>query len=302
MAAPIPVIVNTSAGPGHTDERLEQVRAAFAGAGVEVRMVAVRNAAELAEIARKEAAAKPAIVVAAGGDGTVNTVASAVAGSDTALGIVPLGTFNHFARDMQVPLELEEAARTIAANHQVSVDVAEVNGRVFINNSSIGLYPAIVQKRDSQQRRLGRSKRHAMFWATLTVMQRHPFLDLHLELDGVEQHRRSAFVFIGNNPYAMEGFAVGSRQCLNAGCLSVYLAHRRGRLALFALALRALFGRLKQATDFEALTTRTLRIETRHQRLPVATDGEVHVLDMPLEYRARPAALRVIVPLPQPQP
>jgi len=301
MAAPTPVIVNTTAGPGHTDERLEQLQAAFAGAGVEVRMVPVRKATDLADIVRKEARAKPAVLIAAGGDGTVNSVASAVAGSDTALGIVPMGTFNHFAKDMQVPLELEEAARTIAANHQVKVDVAEVNGRVFINNSSIGLYPAIVQQRETQQRRLGRSKRHAMFWATLTVLQRHPFLDLHLKLDGVEQHRRSAFVFIGNNAYAMEGFAVGKRECLDAGCLSVYLAQRRGRFALFALALRALFGRLSQATDFEALTTHSLRIETRHKRLAVATDGEVHVLDMPLEYRARPGALRVIVPEPQPK-
>jgi diacylglycerol kinase family enzyme len=302
MAAPTPVIVNTSAGPGHTDERLAKLEEAFAGAGVEARMVPVHKAADLAEVVRKEAGGKPPLLVAAGGDGTINTVAAAVAGTETALGIVPLGTFNHFARDMQVPLELEEAARTIAAGHQVKVDVAEVNGRVFINNSSIGLYPAIIHQRESQQRRLGRSKRHAMFWATLTVLRRHPFFDLHLKLDGVEQHRRSAFVFIGNNAYAMEGFAVGKRECLDAGCLSVYLAQRRGRLALFALAMRALVGRLKQAADFEALTAHSLRIETRQRRLAVATDGEVHVMDMPLEYRARPGALRVIVPAPEPKP
>ncbi len=299
MSSAIPVIVNATSGPDHEDDHLEKIRKAFAEAGIEARMVPVHNGSELAEHAGKEARAQPAALVAAGGDGTVSAVASAVAGTGTALGVLPLGTFNHFARDMQIPLALDEAARTIAAGHRVNVDVAEVNGRVFINNSSIGLYPQIVRQRESQQRRLGRSKRHAMFWATLRVMQRHPFLDVHLKLDGQDQQRRSAFVFVGNNAYAMEGFEVGKRERLDAGYLSVYLAHRRGRFALFALALRALFGRLSQAKDFEALTTRELRIVTRHKRLPVATDGEVSVMDLPLEYRARPGALRVIVPAPQ---
>jgi diacylglycerol kinase family enzyme len=296
------VIVNTTSGAGHPDERLEGIREAFSAAGIQARIVACRKGGELGDLARREALAKPRVLVAAGGDGTVNAVASAVAGTGTALGVLPLGTFNHFARDMRIPLALEEAAQAIAANHQVRVDMGEVNGRLFLNNSSIGLYPEIVRKRDEQRRRLGRSKRAAMFWAMVTVLRRHPFLDLRLKLDKGEERRRSAFVFIGNNAYAMEGFDIGSRERLDGGHLSVYLAQRRGRFALFALALRALFGRLSQARDFEALHTRSLRIETRHQRMSVATDGEVNVMQMPLDYRARPAALRVIVPAPQSTP
>lgn len=298
-ATAIPVIVNTISGPDHRDDRPEQIEQAFAAAGIEARIVPWRKGTDLVDLARKEARAKPRALVAAGGDGTVNAVASVVAGSGTALGVLPLGTFNHFARDMRIPLALEEAAQTIAANRQVRVDVGEVNGRIFLNNSSIGLYPEIVRRRETQQRRLGRGKRAAMFWAMLTVLRRHPFLDVHLKLDGRDQHRRSAFVFIGNNAYEMEGFHIGERERLDAGCLSVYLAQRHGRFALIALALRALVGRLRQAKDFEALLTRSLRIETRHQRMSVATDGEVSVLDLPLQYRARPGALRVIVPAPQ---
>jgi diacylglycerol kinase family enzyme len=294
--AAIPVIVNTTAGPGRQDDRLEQVEEAFTAAGIEARIVPCRKATDLVDLARKEARAKPKALVAGGGDGTVNAVASVVAGSGTALGVLPLGTLNHFARDMRIPLALDEAARAIAANRQVRIDVGEVNGRLFLNNSSIGLYPQIVRQRETQQRRLGRSKRSAMFWAILTVLRRHPFLDVHLKLDNRDQHRRSAFVFIGNNAYEMEGFNIGKRDRLDAGCLSVYLSQRRGRFALIALALRALVGRLKQAKDFEALLTHSLRIETRHKRIAVATDGEVSVMDMPLQYRARPGALRVIVP------
>lgn len=296
--ASTPVIVNASAGPGYSSDSLPELQAAFAAAGAEARLLPAGSGSEIEEIARKEAHQGSAVIVAAGGDGTLNAVASALVGTDAALGILPLGTFNHFAKDLGIPLPLEDAARTIVANHQVKVDVGEVNGRIFLNNSSIGLYPEIVKERETLRKRLGRSKPHAMFWATMAVLRRHPFLDVHLQLDDKEQRRRTPFIFIGNNAYEMEGFHVGTRARLDAGCLSVYLAQRRGRWALLGLVARALLGRLREAGDFEALTTHALRIETRHRRLPVATDGEVMVMDMPLEYRARPGALRVIAPAP----
>ena len=297
--AQTPVIVNVAAGPGHSGDSLSRVQAAFAAAGAEAQVLRVARGTELGDIARKVAAQGLPVVVAAGGDGTVNAVASAVAGTGIALGILPLGSFNHFAKDLRIPMGLEDAVRTIVANHQVQVDVGEVNGRLFLNNSSIGLYPAIVRERETLRKRLGRSKSHAMFWATMAVLRRHPFLDVRLRLGGKEEQRRSAFVFISNNTYAMDGFDVGTRACLDGGCLSVYLAQRRGRWALLALVARALLGRLREAGDFEALTTTTVRIDTRHRRLPVATDGEVMVMEMPLEYRSRPGALRAIVPAPE---
>jgi diacylglycerol kinase family enzyme len=121
-------------------------------------------------------------------------------------------------------------------------------------------------------------------------------MDLTLELDGKNFARRTPFVFIGNNVYEMQGFDIGRRARLDAGVLSVYVTHRGRRLGLLALALRALFGRLEQSRDFEAATATELRIETRHKRLLVATDGEVAALDLPLHYRIRPRSLRVMAP------
>jgi diacylglycerol kinase family enzyme len=177
-----------------------------------------------------------------------------------------------------------------------AVDVGEVNGRVFLNNAGVGLYPAIVRLREKQQRRLGRSKWHAMLWAVHAVLRSHPFLDLTLTLDDVEHHRRTPFVFVGNNVYQMEGFTIGLRERVDAGTLSVYLAHRGGRLGLLLLALRALFGQLLSARDFEAAAVSELRIDSRHTRMLVATDGEVNALDLPLVFRIRPRALKVLVP------
>ena len=294
----LPVIINGVAGTGHAEEECNNLVQIFRSAGVEARILPARSGDELEAIAKREARDKPPVIVAGGGDGTINAVASAIAGSNIALGILPLGTLNHFAKDLRIPLDLEEAARTIAAGHGTDVDVGEVNGQIFLNNSSLGLYPSIVRGRESQQRRLGRGKWPALFWATWTTLRRSPFLNVRLCLDDREQQYTSTFVFIGNNEYVMEGFNVGARERLDAGRLSLYVSQRRGRVGLLALGIRALFGRLHQARDFAAMTAETIVVETRHRRLHVATDGEVNVMDTPLQYRIRVRALRVLVPSP----
>jgi diacylglycerol kinase family enzyme len=295
MFGALPILVNGSAGSGHAGELAAQIEQHFRAAGGQARVELARGDA-LLRLAKKYVAQGAPRLVAAGGDGTINAVASVLAGSGIALGVLPLGTLNHFARELGVPLDLGEAARTALAGRVREIDVGEVNGRVFLNNSSIGLYPAIVHRREKQRRRLGRSKWHAMLWAAVNVLRAHPFLDLTLELAGKAHHRRTPFVFVGNNVYKMQGFDIGARERMDEGVLSLYLTHRHGRLGLMLLALRALLGRLYQGHDFEAAKVRQLRIESRHKRLLVALDGEVRALELPLDYRIRPRALRVVVP------
>jgi YegS/Rv2252/BmrU family lipid kinase len=301
MGGAIPVIVNATAGRGYDDTQIEAIAAAFEEAGAAVEIMPARVGSELVKMAESAVKAGHPVIVAGGGDGTINAVACAVAGSQSALGVLPLGTLNHFAKDLKIPLDLEEAARTVVENHQAQVDVAEVNGRIFLNNSSLGLYPDLVRIRENQRRRLGRSKWHALLSATHTVLQRHPMLDVRLVVDGREQARRTPLVFIGNNEYQVEGFNIGSRAHLDAGTLSIYLTRRHGRRGLLGLALRALVGTLHQARDFEALTATSVTIATRHKAIPVATDGEVTTLTAPLEYKISPKALRVVVPAPGPE-
>ena len=236
------------------------------------------------------------IVVAGGGDGTLNAVASVLAGGPAALGVLPLGTLNHFARDLRIPLPLDDAIANLARGVRVRVDVGEVNGRIFLNNSSLGLYPDIVRDREKQQRRLGRGKWLAFCWAVVAALRRFPFLSVRLNVNGGQHARRTPFIFIGNNEYTMQGLNIGERERLDTGMLSLYVAQRPGRLGLLRLAFRALFGRLAQARDFDALLATQMSIATRHKRLRVAIDGEVTVMATPLQYRIRAAALTVIVP------
>jgi diacylglycerol kinase family enzyme len=296
MPRTISVIVNAGSGLGNDDALLHQLRTLFEASGADADLRLARGGGEIAAAVQAALARRPDVIVAGGGDGTVSTVASALAGGPVALGVLALGTLNHFARDTGVPADLGDAVAAIVEGRPRTVDIGEVNGRTFINNSSLGLYPDIVRDRERQQKRLGRGKWPAFAWATLAALRRYPFMFVRLVVDGREWARRTPFVFIGNNEYRMDGFAIGERTDLDRGHLSLYVAQRPGRLKLLMLALRALTGRLRQARDFDALTATEIVIESRRRRLHVATDGEVTTMTPPLRYRIRPAALSVMLP------
>src|SRR5215213_208845 len=290
---PVKIIISAGAGPGDNTKAAEQLAEIFNEDQIDISLA--QNGAEVTELATEAARGPYEVIVAAGGDGTVNSVAAAVVDSDKILGVLPLGTLNHFAKDLGIPLDLQAAARTIVAGHSTEVDVAEVNDRIFLNNSSLGLYPIIVREREKRQR-LGSGKWPAFIWAMIQALRRYPFLDVRLRVNGELLDRTTPFVFVGNNDYAMNLFNIGVRDRLDRGLLSVYITHRTSRLRLIGLALRAVFGRLRNDKDFLALRSNEVKILTGHNRLRVAFDGEIEVMKPPLEYRVRSRALRVIVP------
>lgn len=292
----IPAIINVTAGPGRAPEFVAEVEQALRAAGLDARVIPVHDGKALTKAAEEALSSQPPVVIVGGGDGTISSVAAMVAGTRTALGILPLGTRNHFARDLGLPLDLGEAAKVIAANHVVSVDMGEVNGRRFINNSSIGLYPHMVLDRADQQRRSGRPKWLAMLIAIVATFRRFPIVRARLVVDGKTLQRVTPFVMVGNNDYKLEGADLARRRGLDAGHLSLYLAPRVGRWGLVVLALRALIGRLHQANDFEALQAEELVIDAAYHRLPVAADGEITLMATPLRYTLRSAALRIVSP------
>ena len=310
----VAVIINAHAGGGHADELAQRVADGFRQHQVEAHITLAADGTALIDAARAAVENGADIIVAGGGDGSVNAVASVVSGSKAAFGVLPLGTLNHFAKDLNIPLALDDAIRNIVEGRRLAIDTGEVNGVLFINNSSLGLYPDIVRDREKQQNRLGRGKWLAFCWAAMGALRRYPFLDVRLDVrmdikddeDNAESHRRrTPFVFIGNNEYLMDGLNIGKRNSLSEGKLSLYVCHRTGRLGLVRLALHALFGRLLQAGDFDMLSAAEIEIDTRHhhgqhrvKRLRVATDGEVTIMQTPLTYRIRPASLTVIVPAP----
>ena len=290
------IILNASSGSDDKRETRERIAEIFKSRGLDAHLLLAHSGAEIISLAEQVAREDYEPVVAGGGDGTISAVASIIIHTKKRLGVLPLGTLNHFAKDLRVPLDLEGATLNLIEGETHAVDVGEVNGRIFLNNSSLGLYPMIVRHREKQQERLGRGKWLSLLWATLTALRRYPFLNVRLSTDEDHLVTRTPFVFVGNNEYEMENFNIGARTCLDKGQLSLYVAHRTSRLGLLRFALRALFGGLRNEKDFNALCSTEVWIETRRKRLRVATDGEVTIMRTPLHYRVHPAALRVIVP------
>jgi len=293
---PVVVIVNGGAGHGHDDRAADDLRAKLKDAGLDAELVLAKDGEQMIATARRALEQGAQMVAAGGGDGTINAVASVMVDSGVPFGVLPLGTLNHFAKDLGIPLDLIDAVKNLATGTPRRVDVGEVNGRIFLNNSSLGLYPDIVRDREKQQRRLGRGKWPAAVWATLAALRRYPFLSMRLTVDGETLARRTPFVFIGNNRYTMQGLAIGERDRLDDGLLSLYVAQHPTRLGLLRFAVDALLGKLGSERDFDVLESNGFEIDTHHKRLHVATDGEVTQMDTPLRYRVRPGALTVLVP------
>lgn len=292
----VPVILNRRSGGSEDPGLSDRIREAFRGVGAEADVRTAADAEEFLAYAKEAASGDSPVVVAAGGDGTVSSLASVLAGTGKALGVLPLGTLNHFAKDLRIPLDLEGAVRNVVRGTESEVDVGEVNGRIFVNNSSLGLYPRIVRHREETRQNLGWGKWPALVWATLHTLHRHRPIDVTLAVDGQEVRRETPFVFVGNNFYEMEGFDVGKRERLDRGELSVYMAPGARPIELVLLAFLALVGRLQATGRFEVFRTSELQIARRKNPVRVATDGELAMMRVPLRYRVRPRSLRVIVP------
>src|SRR5215216_6150639 len=184
MQRRVSVVVNSTAGAGSSPPSVEALRAKFLAVGLRAEIAQVQPGGDLLSFVRGVVETGASTVVACGGDGTVSAVASCLVGTNIVLGVLPMGTLNHFAKDLAIPLGEDAAIANIAAGRVLDVDVGEVNDRIFINNSSLGLYPDIVRERERRQRRLGYGKWHALFEASITAARRYPTLSVQIDLEG----------------------------------------------------------------------------------------------------------------------
>lgn len=235
-------------------------------------------------------------IAVGGGDGTIAAAAGALAGRERTLGVLPLGTLNHFAKDLGLAT-LNAAVDAIAGGHVRQVDVGEVCGRVFINTSSVGFYPQMVVERTREQRASGLPKWPAMALASLRTLRRFPRHRLSIHVEGRARSRVTPCVFVGNNDYELAGLKIGKRARLDAGGLFLVIVEGNSLWSLAGVTLKAALGRSEQAEDIDVFKgVPHVRIESRASRLDVALDGEVARMTPPLDYRIRPKALRVFAP------
>lgn len=292
----IAVVLNSGAGSVDDATTDAAIRRAVEQAGAVCSLVRA-SGPDLVELTRR-AAADHDVVAAAGGDGTMNAVATALVGTETPMGVLPMGTLNHFARDLGIPLDIEAAAAVLVHGRPDTIDVADVNGRVFLNNSSIGIYPMMVRDRDQQRQTLARGKWPAMAVAALNVLRRYPSMSVAMHTAEGVRHYRTPFVFVGNNVYSTELPAIGSRTSLQDGVLSVLAVRGNKRLQMLELLWHLLWSKLPDAAAFDVYACSEVTLNIPRRRLDVSFDGEVMRERSPLHYRIRPRALTVVLPQP----
>lgn len=293
MAERLTVVINKGGGAASRagDALVEQVEAAFAATDLSVTIEAVAGDDIATHVGK---AASQGAVVVGGGDGTLGSAAAVVAKAGATLGILPLGTRNHLARELGIPMDLPGAAKIIADGHKRRIDLSDINGHVFVNNASIGMYPAMVRARDGLQKDHGLPKWIANIpagWQTLGNLRHHR---MRLTMDGAAKPIRTPLLFIGNNVYSLDLGKVGQRDALDDGKLSVFAVSPNSRAGLIGFGLRALIGRTNADRDFAALgVCRTMRLDAHARTIEVAIDGEIVRLETPLNVKVDPGALEV---------
>ena len=293
----LPVLINREGGAAAAAGfgLSQSVTTAFAKAGaqVDVQMLA---ASEMNEAIKRAASSHRRIVVA-GGDGTIASAAQLLTNTKVELAVLPLGTLNHFARDLQIPTILDAAAE-LAVNGMASpVDVGEVNGRRFINNASVGLYPSMVKDRDRIRHEHHVPKWLASIPACWAALARLPHHRMRIDTGHGEAPIVSPLLLVGNNRYSLQSGSMGSRDSLDAGLLSIYVVSRTTRLGLLWFGVRAALGRVSQTQDFELVgDCEAMTVRLSHPKIEIALDGEVQRLSLPLKFCVRPGALKIVRP------
>jgi YegS/Rv2252/BmrU family lipid kinase len=292
----VTVLLNRGGGAVRDDPRIvDKVTHGLRKVGIEAQ-IELASGRDCAIRCRAVAERGDELLIIGGGDGTVSTAASALMDTNTLLGILPLGTLNHFSRDLDIPQKLEEAAALIGRRSERRVDVGEMNDRVFINNSAIGLYPLMVVDRDQQRKHLGRSKSVAMIIASLRTLARFNHQRLTLTVNEEKARVDTPLLFVGNNDYRIDLSAPGQRDSIEEGKLSVLVMRKKTRSGFLAATLRALAGRRRPDDMARIEDVGRLRVESTRSMLAVSLDGEVVRVAPPLNYKIRKKALRVIAP------
>jgi len=292
----IAIVLNSASGPTRRPRLRKEIEELCREAGLDARIRELVQPCDISAAVRDALDVHPDAVVAGGGDGTISAVASVLAGTPMPMGVLPLGTLNHFARDAGIPPDLQKAVQTVAERHTRRVDVGRVNDRIFVNNSSIGVYPSFVESRE-RLRAEGHSKWASLALATAEVLRREGEVKIRLQGDRTRVAARTPFVFVGNNEYLVEGFKLGARTRLDEGRLHAYYAPPARTRDLPKLFAHSLFGFAHGGTRLETMSGTELQVDTPLTRIiNVACDGEVLTLATPLRYHSWPGALTLIAP------
>lgn len=300
---PLSLIYNKKSGfhAANKDEVYEQFVADLSTAGFEIQSFELSECMNFDQmmqdiLLRHRQAENVGVVVAAGGDGTLNAVASKLMGTDIPMGILPLGTFNYVARVLNIPLDLLDAAKAIGEGQPRSVHVAQLNQHIYLNNASLGLYPLFIQKREQFNKHFGRFPLHAYTSALGVLIRDRKELKLEVEVDGQRYPVKTPLIFFGNNQLQLAEMKLRIAEAAEAGKVAGVVVAKSDKRTLFKTLWQLIKGNLDQASDVYSFAADEVIVHSKRNKLTVAVDGEIVTMTPPLKITVRKHALNIMVP------
>ncbi len=300
---PFFIVMNAGSGKGDAQETQQAIDAVMRAAGRRYELVPVKDGRKLAQAATRavqQAQRAGGVVVACGGDGTLNAVAQSVWNSGRPFGILPQGTFNYFGRSYGIPSDAAAATRILLNARCRPVQVGLLNDRVFLVNASLGLYPQLLEDREAYKQRFGRSRFIALCSGVVSLLREYRQLDLTMKYDDGRRSLRTPTLVVGNNPLQLEQVGIPEGELLKEGQLVAMTVRPLGTLAMFGLLLRGALSRLGDADQVVSFGFSSMMVQSgslkRARRVKVAMDGEILFMPTPLSFQVAPVPLQLLVP------
>lgn len=304
-SAPFFIVLNACSGHDDVDATRTLIETLLTEAGRDYHLMLVEDASLLSDISKKaveRAKAQDGVVIAAGGDGTINAVAQAVLGSGCPFGVLPQGTFNYFSRTHGIPADTAEALKVLLSSRAHPVRIGLVNDRVFLVNASLGLYPKLLEDREAYKEYYGRSRLVAWCAGIMTLLREHRAMRIQVEHGGQAYELRTLMIFVSNNRLQLERIGLPEAKAVKQGQLVAIVLKPVATLTLLRLMLRGALGQLGDADHIASFAFRQITVMPAstllygRRRIKVAMDGEVTLLTPPLQFRLTPEELLLLKP------
>ncbi|OTG68247.1 diacylglycerol kinase [Acinetobacter sp. ANC 4470] len=300
---PLTIIYNAKSGfhASNQSEFYEQIVNQLSEYGFEIQSFEISSYSSFDALmqevlARHQHSEDKGVIVAAGGDGTLNAVAASLMGLDIPMGILPLGTFNYVARVLNIPLDLLEAVEVIATGITRNIHVAQINDHIYLNNASLGLYPLFIQKRELYNKRFGRFPLHAYTSGLDVLIRDRKELKLEIEVDHKKYPVKTPLIFFGNNQLQLAEMNLQIAKCAELGQVAGVVIAKSDKLTLFKMLWQLIKGNLEKAPDVYSFAASEVKVHSKRNKLTVAIDGEIVEMQPPLKITVQKNALKVMVP------
>ena len=300
---PLSMIYNEKSGfhASHHDEIYEKLMTLWTSHGFEIQVFDIGSEPDIQSLMKKvfqrhEKYHTQGVIVAAGGDGTLNAVASQMLKQQIPMGILPMGTFNYVARVLHIPLDILEAAEVIATGEQRASHVACINDQIYLNNASLGLYPLFIKKREEYNRKFGRFPLNAYTSGLDVLIRDWKELKLEVEVDDKKYPVKTPLIFFGNNQLQLEELKLKVSKCAELGEIAGVVIAKGDKLTLFKTLFQTIRGKLEQASDVYSFGAQKVTVYSRKPKLTVALDGEIVSMSTPLDLHVEKNALNIMVP------